>query len=224
MARDKNYGSGKSVTANASRSRARVAAGRFTKGKKRAVDNLVSKVGEVADFAFNGPKEIRGKYSEVGVSPLKLAAIAKGLFKSGRQSQALSVADRAFVKNAGRALGTVKNMARQQPMGNYAKGGNTIENLQDLRTLTRDVFPKRPGPGKQPGSTLRRVDRKEILTSVGKPKSVIKIVPRASATARMQKFAKDNMTAGEKYRQSLGGKSTRVGELEKRLNLPKRGR
>ena len=43
MAVDKSYGSGKPVSANDSRSRARVAAGRFTKGKKRPVDNLVSK-------------------------------------------------------------------------------------------------------------------------------------------------------------------------------------
>ena len=41
MARDKGYGSGKPLTANASRTRQRVAATRFTKGRKNPIDNLV---------------------------------------------------------------------------------------------------------------------------------------------------------------------------------------
>jgi hypothetical protein len=170
------------------------------------VDNLViSKAGEFADFLVSGPKETRGKYAELGVSGAKLAAVAKALFKAGNNSQAVSVADRALVKNMGRELGQSKYFARQRPIGNWTKAGDTIENLQTLRGGTRSVFPKRPGPGKQPGSTLRRSERKEILSPpVGKAKRVL--------------------TAGEKYRAKLGGKVTRVAELEKRLNLPKRGR
>jgi hypothetical protein len=43
MGRDKGYGSGKPLSANDSRTRTRVAANRFTKGKKNPIDNLVSK-------------------------------------------------------------------------------------------------------------------------------------------------------------------------------------
>ena len=213
MAVDKGYGSGKPRGRGNSVARARVASKRYSKGKKNPEFNLVTKAGEVADYIISGPKETRGKYLEVGVSPLKLASVAKALFKAGKQSQALSVADRVLVKNTGRALGVSKGIGRSQPMGNYTMGGKTIENLQDIRAITRDVFPKRPGPGKQPGRILQKQASKNTV-----------IVPRAAANARLQKFAKANMTAGEKYRASLGGKVTRVAELEKRLNFPKRGR
>ena len=43
MGVDKSYGSGRSRSAAESNARARVAAGRFTKGPKRPIDNLVSK-------------------------------------------------------------------------------------------------------------------------------------------------------------------------------------
>jgi hypothetical protein len=186
----------------------------MTKGKKKPADIIAAKARQasintdVAGFNIGGRK-----YLETGVSANKLSQVAAALSKSGQVTRALSVADRAFVKKTGQYLGRSKAIARKEPMGNWTKGGNTIENMQELRGLTRDVFQKRPGPGKQPGRILQEQASKNTV-----------IVPRASANARMQKFAKAKMAAGEKYRQSLGGKVTRVAELEKRLNFPKRGR
>jgi hypothetical protein len=121
----------------------------------------------------------------------------------------------------GRELGQSKYFARQRPIGNWTKAGDTIENLQTVRGGTRSVFPKRPGPGKQPGSTLRRSEWKEILSpSSGK----VRIVPRAAATARLQKFAKEKAkgTINEKGLAALNKKPSPSG-LSPR-NFPKRGR
>lgn len=162
MARDKNYGSGKSVTGNASRSRARVAAGRFTKGKKRAVDNLViSKAGEFADFLVSGPKEIRGKYSEVGISPTKLVTAAKLLFQGGSAARASDAAARAAVKQSGR--NTSKIIAQFGGAKKISNSGfptsdaaNTLRNARTTLRSSSEAYPRSFDAfvGRSPRSTI----------------------------------------------------------------------
>ena len=156
MAQDKNYGSGKSVTANASRSRARVAAGRFTKGKKRAVDNLVSKVGEVADFAFNGPKETRGKYAELGVSANKLSSVAKALFNSGKSSAAEAVGSRLYAKRLGsfRAK-NISGRSGKTPVSNLSP--RLLGSAQRVRVQSESMFPRSGGTTGTASARLQKV-------------------------------------------------------------------
>jgi hypothetical protein len=85
------------------------------------VDNLViSKAGEFADFLVNGPKEIQGKYSEVGVSPLKLASIAKALraTQGGLSSNTLAMGQRIAAKNIGSAA--AKNISQARSLAKTA--------------------------------------------------------------------------------------------------------
>lgn len=167
MAVDKGYGSGKSVSANDSRSRARVAAGRMTKGKKRPVDNLVSKAGDVVDFIVNGPKETRGKYAELGVSPLKLASVAKALFSAGKTEKAIQVGMRGFTKTGGQAIG--KGIAGQgdvtfKVFGRPTRVGGNKELMQSIRSqTTKSVFPRAPKAAKS--GTQAFNERKSKLAS-----------------------------------------------------------
>ena len=167
MGVDKSYGSGKSVTANASRTRARVAAGRMTKGKKRPVDNLVSKVGGLADFIVNGPKEIQGKYSEVGVSPLKLASVAKALFSAGKTEKALQVGMRSFAKTGGQAVARSKAGDSTQMikvLGKKVPFEGQIPTLKSIRSqTTKSVFPRAPKAAKSGTQALN--ERKSKLAS-----------------------------------------------------------
>ena len=114
MGVDKSYGSGKPRSAANSRARARVAAGRMTKGKKRPVDNLVSRAGKavgfaggVADFILNGPKETRGKYAELGVSTGVMARAATALLKAGSKTASRGVLERASAKVQGNIVGKI---------------------------------------------------------------------------------------------------------------------
>ncbi len=129
MAENKGYGSGKPRSAVNSRSRQRVAANRFTKGKKNPIDNLVSKAGDVADFIVSGPKETRGKYAELGVSPLKLASVAKALFSAGKISQASALASRIAAKEVGQGAG---------------RGYSSLLTGK-LRSASESVFPRNSG-------------------------------------------------------------------------------
>jgi len=130
MAVDKSYGSGKSRTAANSNARARVAAGRFTKGKKRAVDNLVSRnkaaSPSMARDKFN-PKVARGAADvlefatgvRVGrkgiksVDPLtlgmaflplgKATRVAQTLLNANKGTKAAALMARSATAEAGRA-------------------------------------------------------------------------------------------------------------------------
>ena len=221
MAVDKSYGSGKSRSAANSAARRRVAAGNFTKGKKgNATLRKIAKDNPVTGFVGGG------------VALGTLSKVAAGLSKAGRVSQSLSVADRAYAKATGRELGKSIAIARKEPIGAYNRSTSNqgIENLQDFRILSRDIFPKRPGPGKQPGSTLRRGIRKDILSSGGTIKSVAKGRVNPEGYASLQKL-KSPGSPGQKISQEISRAKTkekRVRELELRLNFPgkapKRGR
>lgn len=211
MAIDKGYGSGKPRSAANSRARQRVAAKRYSKGKKNPEFNLVSKAGEVADFIVSGPKETRGKYAELGVSGAKLASVAKALFKAGNNSQAVAVADRALVKNMGRELGQSKYFARQRPIGNWTKAGDTIENLRTVRGGTRSVFPRGTRSESLPG----RIIAKQNSIDIGMSKDLL--IP-----GRAKRVIKAVGTVNKKGVASLNKKPSPSG-LSPR-NFPKRGR
>lgn len=156
MAQDKSYGSGKPVSANDSRSRARVAAGRMTKGKKRAVDNLVSKAGGFADFIVNGPKETRGKYAELGVSSLKLASVAKALFSAGKVEAGNIVRARVNAKNIGKA-----NPFRESV--SYGRQDSLLRQAKVKRMYSTELFPKTTRAVKTGAQALN--ERKSKLAS-----------------------------------------------------------
>jgi hypothetical protein len=167
MGVDKSYGSGKPRSAANSRARARVAAKRFTKGKKNPEFNLVSKAGEIADFAFNGPKETRGKYAELGVSSMKLAAVAKALFSAGKTEKAIQVGMRNFVKTGGKAVG--RSMAGDESavfkvLGKRVPVDGNRPLLQSIRSqTTKSVFPRAVKAVKS--GTQAFNERKSILAS-----------------------------------------------------------
>jgi hypothetical protein len=127
MGRDKGYGSGKPLSANDSRTRTRIAAGRFTKGKKRAVDNLVSRSVEqpLVRDKYN-PKTARGAADvfefatgvRVGrkgiksVDPLgamaflplgKATRVAQTLLNANKGTKAAALMARSATAEAGRA-------------------------------------------------------------------------------------------------------------------------
>lgn len=156
MAEDKGYGSGKPLSANASRTRARVAAGRMTKGKKRPIDNLVSKAGDVADFIVNGPKETRGKYAELGVSSNKLASVAKALFSAGKVEAGGIVRARVNAKNIGKA-----NPFRESV--SYGRQDGLLRLAKSKRAYSTELFPKAKSAVKTGTQALN--ERKSKLAS-----------------------------------------------------------
>jgi len=135
MAENKGYGSGKPRSAVNSRSRQRVAANRFTKGKKNPIDNLVSKAGDVADFIVSGPKETRGKYAELGVSSNKLASVAKALFSAGKVEAGSIVRARVNAKNIGKA-----NPFRESV--SYGRQDSLLRQAKVKRMYSTELFPK----------------------------------------------------------------------------------
>jgi hypothetical protein len=135
MGVDKSYGSGKPRSAANSRARQRVAAKRFSKGKKNPEFNLVSKAGEFVDFAFNGPKETRGKYAELGVSSNKLASVAKALFNAGKVEAGNIVRARVNAKNIGKA-----NPFRESV--SYGRQDSLLRQAKVKRMYSEEVFPR----------------------------------------------------------------------------------
>ena len=98
---------------------------------------MAKAAGNVVDFAFNGPKANQGKYLEVGVSPLKLAAVAKALFNAGKTSKAAGVSARVVAKTEGRAIrGQIDDL---QNLGEF---GPTMKWLRRERLKSERVFPK----------------------------------------------------------------------------------
>lgn len=155
MAVDKSYGSGKSRTAANSNARARVAAGRFTKGKKRAVDNLVSRnkaaSPSMARDKFN-PKTARGAADALefatgvrvgrkgikSVDPLGLAAfmplgkvlgIASRLGSAGKVSRAARLIERSAIAEAGRAASKKFAAANARATGKAALGNKKFQGM-----------------------------------------------------------------------------------------------
>lgn len=162
MGVDKSYGSGKPRSAANSRARQRVAAKRFSKGKKNPEFNLVSKAGEVVDFAFNGPKETRGKYAELGVSSNKLASVAKALFNAGKTGVAEVVESRLMAKNLGSARAS--NLAGRSGKTAAAKlSPRTLASGQKLRKASESVFPRAAKAVKTGAQAFNQ--RKSILAS-----------------------------------------------------------
>jgi hypothetical protein len=139
----------------------------MTKGKKRPVDNLVSKVGNVADFIVNGPKENQGKYLEVGVSPMKLASVAKALFSAGKTKESLSVGMRAFAKTGGQAVARSKAGDSTQMikvLGKKVPFEGHIPTLKSVRSqTTKGAFPRAPRAAKSGAQAFN--ERKSILAS-----------------------------------------------------------
>jgi len=130
MAVDKSYGSGKSRSAANSRSRRRVAAGQMTKGKPKSalsMSRVARGAGNVADFIVNGPKENQGKYLEVGISPLKLAAAIKALISSGKVSKAMAVDSRLAARLEGKfQTGNINDVRmREQSTSVFPRIGST---------------------------------------------------------------------------------------------------
>jgi hypothetical protein len=130
MAVDKSYGSGKPLSAAQSRNRRRVAAGKLTKGKPKSKLNMskVARVaGSVADFIVNGPKENQGKYLEVGISPLKLVAASKALFRAGKVSEGMAVESRLAARLEGKfQTGNVNDVRmRNQSTSVFPRIGST---------------------------------------------------------------------------------------------------
>lgn len=234
MAVDRGYGSGKPRSAANSRARQRAAAGQMTKGKKGTSATLrkIAKKNPVTGFIGGG------------VSLGTLSKVGAGLSKAGKVSQSLSVFDRLYAKATGQELGKSIALARKEPMGSWNRNANQkgIENLKEFRLLSRDVFQK-PAIPKGTGQTLALQARRKQLASGGtlvsrvrgtinpegfaamqKVRSPFQTSPKVSQEIARAATKAKRMTPGEKYRASLGGKVTRVAELEKRLNFPKRGR
>lgn len=156
----------------------------------------------------------------MAVSPLKLAKVASALSKAGRLGSALEVADRVLVKTMGKALGRSKAIARMQPLGSYGHGGTTIENLQELRGLTRDVFPR---------PAVARPNRISQLVNESRSKAASKAQSEKWLGEHIvnpieKRMAVPGRTAAAAYRARVEG--TRVTELENRLSLgwAKKGR
>jgi hypothetical protein len=66
------------------------------------MSKVARSAGNVADFIVNGPKENQGKYLEIGISPLKLAAAVKALIRAGKVSEAMAVDSRLAARLEGR--------------------------------------------------------------------------------------------------------------------------
>jgi len=170
MAVDKSYGSGKSRSAANSSARRRVAAGKLTKSKPKTgvtLNKVAKAAGNVVDFAFNGPKEIQGKYSEVGVSPLKILQAARALVSAGRAAEAAPlfarvaakvggrVAKKASAKgNAGRGPFSMKNAFKEQSAVSKLTSGKT-GSVTDARRASESLYPKLPSRGGDAPSLLR---------------------------------------------------------------------
>lgn len=167
MGVDSSYGSGKPRSANNSRTRARVAAKRFSKGKKNPEFNLVSKAGELADFVVNGPKETRGRYVELGVGGNKLAAVSKALFSSGKTKEAISIGMRAFAKRGGQAVARSKagdSSLMIKVLGKKVPSEGNIPMLKSIRSqTTKNLFPRVGRAAKSGTQALN--ERKSILAS-----------------------------------------------------------
>lgn len=226
MARDKSYGSGKSRTAANSNARARVAAKRFTKGPKSPIDNLVSRnkaaSPSMARDKFN-PKAARGAADvlefatgvRVGrkgvksVDPLalgmsflplgKATRVAQTLLNAGRATKAASLLARSATSEAGRAAS--RQWAATRAMaGSGKKFQASASKSWEMRFL-----------GENLKAAAKAVPKTASLVT---PKTIGQKIPKGFKP----------LTEAEKYRASLGGSSTRVAALEKRLNFPKRGR
>lgn len=161
MAIDKGYGSGKPRSAANSRARQRVAAKRYSKGKKNPEFNLVSKAGEVADYIVSGPKETRGKYLEVGVSPTKLVTAAKLLLQGGNVARASDAAARAAIKQSGRRTSKVIAQfggARKISNGSFptSDAANTLRNARTTIRGGTEAYPRSFDAfvGRSPRSTV----------------------------------------------------------------------
>ena len=167
MGVDKGYGSGKPRSPSNSRARARVAAKRYSKGKKNPEFNLVSKAGDVADFIVNGPKATRGKYAELGVSANKLAAVSRALFSGGKTKEAINVGMRAFAKRGGQAVGRSKAGDSSQVikvLGREVPPGGNVPMLKSIRSqTTKGAFPRVGGASRTGAQALNQ--RKSILAS-----------------------------------------------------------
>jgi len=154
MAVDKSYGSGKSRSAANSSARRRVAAGKLTKSKPKTgvtLNKVAKAAGNVVDFAFNGPKEIQGKYSEVGVSPLKVLQAARALVSAGKAAQAGPLTNRLVAKSLGKDAGRL--IAQNKGATNSFIRENVIGNAKRVRNISAEsVFPRVGGAG----TTVRR--------------------------------------------------------------------
>lgn len=107
MAVDRGYGSGKPLSATQSRNRQRVAAKRFSKGKKNPEFNLVSMKDKLKARSFD-PAGMAG----VGVGTMMRASTA--LLKAGSKVASRGVLERATAKMQGNIVG--KLFAEQKAM------------------------------------------------------------------------------------------------------------
>ena len=167
MAEDKGYGSGKPLSANASRTRARVAANRFTKGKKRPVDNLISSraklakspVGQAADFLLG-----------FALPTGKVATAAGMLLGKGKLGTAATMAQRLASKDYGRGAGKeiarnikIPKMGQQAAQDSYERVSDLVRSGKVMRRASEGVFPRAPKAAKS--GTQAFNERKSKLAS-----------------------------------------------------------
>lgn len=202
MAVDKSYGSGKSRSAANSRARRRAAAGNFTKGPK-TITRALKKI--AAENPMTG-------FISGGILPAKLMKAASALRASGQVGKAAAFEARAGARLAGKSAAVDIAAAGgksylNSPRGQYSIVGagvptKTFEGAT-LRSSSRSVFPNAPKKGS--------LGDLEFLPGMTKTQAAAKML---------------NTKAKAAYRAKIRAKieGTRVTELEKRLNLPRRGR
>jgi hypothetical protein len=92
-------------------------------GKKaKAVRRQQSRAAnEAVAFVTSGPKETRGKYSELGVGANKLSGVAKALRASGQTQKAAAVESRLVSKVSGEKLRQSVNSYKERYYSNWNK-------------------------------------------------------------------------------------------------------
>ena len=147
MARDKGYGSGKPLTANASRTRARVAAGRLTKGKKGGVTNTLKKI--AAENPVTG-------FISGGVSVAKLGKVANSLFDANKFSAAEAVGSRLHAKRLGAfRAGNLSGRSGKTQVANLSP--RILDSAQRGRKQSESLFPRAGSVNNVASSRLQRV-------------------------------------------------------------------
>jgi hypothetical protein len=172
----------------------------------------------------------------------KVLKAAKALRAAGKASQAAALESRVGAKLAGKSAGGDIAAAGgksylNSPMGKFSIVGagvptKTFEGAA-LRGASRNVFPRGTDLAKRAlkaKSEVRTATRESLNYEfpfnrvINEAERIERKYGLTQRTAEEGiKQAKKAATAGAKYRAGLSGKSTRVAELEKRLNFPKKG-